>query len=125
MANRTFYILDVFAEEKYAGNQLAVVRGANELSSAAMQKRAREKNYPFDYLIDEEQKIYPRFGATKTPHVFILNADLEVQYIGTIDDNPQDASSVKTKYVENAITALSQGKKPDPAETRAIGCGIR
>ena len=90
-----------------------------------MKKRAKEKQYPFVYLIDEEQKIYPRFGATKTPHVFILDSDLQVQYIGTIDDNPQDASRVKTKYVENAIAALKQGKKPDPAETRAIGCGIK
>jgi len=40
-----FYILDVFAEEKYAGNQLAVVRGATSLSDDAMQKIAKEMNY--------------------------------------------------------------------------------
>jgi trans-2,3-dihydro-3-hydroxyanthranilate isomerase len=41
----TFYILDVFAEEKYAGNQLAVVRDAAALSDGAMQKIAKEMNY--------------------------------------------------------------------------------
>jgi trans-2,3-dihydro-3-hydroxyanthranilate isomerase len=40
-----FYIVDVFAEEKYAGNQLAVVRNAGKLSSSEMQKIAHEMNY--------------------------------------------------------------------------------
>ena len=40
-----FYIVDVFAEEKYAGNQLAVIRGAARLSDETMQALAREMNY--------------------------------------------------------------------------------
>ena len=39
------FIVDVFAEEKYAGNQLAVVTGAAELSGEAMQRIARETNF--------------------------------------------------------------------------------
>lgn len=45
MAGRPFYIVDVFAQEKYAGNQLAVVRGAADLSGEAMQRIALEMNY--------------------------------------------------------------------------------
>ena len=90
-----------------------------------MQARAKEKNYPFVYLFDDGQKVYPKFGATRTPHVFLLTKDLQVAYIGAIDDNSQDASSVKEKYVENAIAALMKGEKPNPSETRAIGCTIR
>ena len=45
MAVPTFYIVDVFAERKYAGNQLAVFRGAGELSSDEMQSIAREMNF--------------------------------------------------------------------------------
>jgi trans-2,3-dihydro-3-hydroxyanthranilate isomerase len=41
----TFYIVDVFAEEKYAGNQLAVVRGGADLSEEALGKIALEMNY--------------------------------------------------------------------------------
>jgi trans-2,3-dihydro-3-hydroxyanthranilate isomerase len=41
----TFYIVDVFAEEKYAGNQLAVVRGGADLSYEALGKIALEMNY--------------------------------------------------------------------------------
>ncbi len=40
-----FYIVDVFAEKKYAGNQLAVFRHAKELSSEEMQQLARETNF--------------------------------------------------------------------------------
>lgn len=94
-------------------------------SFEAMQVRAKKRNYSFPYLLDEGQKVYPKFGATKTPHVFLLSKDLEVKYIGAIDDNSQDASAVKVKYVENAIAALEKGAAPDPAETRAVGCGIK
>lgn len=45
MVKRTFYIADVFAEEKYAGNQLAVIRSAGTLTGAEMQLIAREMNY--------------------------------------------------------------------------------
>ena len=41
----SFYILDVFAEEKYAGNQLAVVRVKKKLSDLEMQRIAREINF--------------------------------------------------------------------------------
>ena len=40
-----FYIVDVFAEEKYEGNQLAVFRNAGDISDAKMQRIAKEMNY--------------------------------------------------------------------------------
>jgi peroxiredoxin len=90
-----------------------------------MQKRAKEKNFPFKYLFDDGQKVYPTFGATRTPHVFLLDANRYVRYIGAIDNNAQEASLVTEKYVENAITALKAGNNPDPSETKAIGCTIK
>lgn len=89
-----------------------------------MKKRAKEKGFTFPYLMDKGQKVYPKFGATKTPHVFLLDADKVVQYIGAIDDSttPED---VEVKYLENAIVALKSGKKPTPTTTKAIGCSIK
>jgi peroxiredoxin len=92
---------------------------------ASMQKRAKEKQFPFKYLFDEGQKVFPAFGATRTPHIFLLDANRYVRYIGAIDDNAQDAALVTVKYVENAITSLKAGNNPDPAETKAIGCTIK
>lgn len=94
-------------------------------SFSAMQVRAEEKSFPFEYVIDEGQKVYPKYGATKTPHVFLLDKDLTVKYIGAIDDNHEDANLVKVKYVEDAISALEAGNDPDPATTRAVGCSIK
>jgi peroxiredoxin len=92
---------------------------------AAMQARAKEKKFPFKYLFDDGQKVYPAFGATRTPHVFLLDANRYVRYIGAIDDNAQDPAGGTIKYVENAIAALKAGNNPDPAETKAIGCTIK
>ena len=93
-----------------------------------MQKRAKDKGYTFPYLFDEEQTVYPLFGATKTPHVFVLantGAGFTVEYIGAIDDNYEDASKVTNKYVENALDALLAGNKPAVTTTKAIGCSIK
>lgn len=94
----------------------------------AMKIRAKQKGFTFPYLTDDGQKIYPQYGATKTPHVYILQKTDKgnvVKYIGAIDDNHQDANAVKVKYVENAVDALLSGKEIKETETRAIGCSIK
>lgn len=90
-----------------------------------MKVRAKEKGFAFPYLFDEGQKIYPQYGATKTPHVFLLDKNQIVKYIGAIDDNVDSAADVKGKYLENAIAALESGKTPSPETTKAIGCSIK
>ncbi|MGM0497578.1 MAG: thioredoxin family protein, partial [Bacteroidota bacterium] len=93
-----------------------------------MQKRAKNKNYPFPYLIDQEQEVYKDYGATRTPHVFVLENEGEkftVQYIGTIDDNYKNPDKVKKTYLADAVNALLKGKEPNPEKTKAIGCTIK
>lgn len=96
-----------------------------EDSFAAMQSRAKDKKFPFPYLFDEKQSVYPKFGATRTPHVFILDKALVVRYIGAIDDNPETPEQVKKRYVEDAANAVLRGQKPQPDFTRAVGCTIK
>jgi peroxiredoxin len=90
-----------------------------------MVEYARKKGYTFPYLIDETQAVTRAFGATNTPHVFVLNRYLKVAYVGTIDDNPRNASAVTKKYVEEAVDALLAGKSVPTTKTKAIGCGIK
>ena len=90
--------------------------------------RAKEKGFTFPYLFDEGQKIYPQYGATKTPHVYILEKTAKgniVKYIGAIDDNYQDEKEVKVKYVEDAVDSLLKGKEVEVKTTKAIGCSIK
>jgi peroxiredoxin len=94
----------------------------------AMKARAKAKGFTFPYLMDEGQKIYPQYGATKTPHVYLLEKTRKgnvVKYIGAIDDNYKDASAVNEKYVENAVDALLKDQEIKVKETRAIGCSIK
>jgi peroxiredoxin len=93
-----------------------------------MVKVAKKKSYKFPYLIDESQSVAKAYGATNTPHVFILSKEeknLKVVYIGAIDDNARDASAVSKKYVEDAVDALLTGKSVTTAKTKAVGCGIK
>ncbi len=94
-------------------------------SYAAMKKRAMEKKYPFKYLIDGGQKVFPQFGATRTPHIFLVDNDRVVRYIGAIDNNAQDGSAATEHYVASAIEALQKGEDPNPDFTKAIGCTIK
>ena len=91
-----------------------------------MKVRAEEKGFNFPYLFDEGQKVYPKFGASKTPHVYIVSKpEMKVEYIGAIDDSSRDASTVKVKYIETVVDELLAGKTPSITETRAIGCSIK
>jgi peroxiredoxin len=93
-----------------------------------MKKLAEKKGYDFPYLFDETQAVSRTFGATNTPHVFLLKkegADFKVAYIGAIDDNAKDASAVSKKYVEEAIEAITAGSAIGTEKTKAIGCTIK
>lgn len=93
-----------------------------------MKTRAKEKKFTFPYLFDDGQRIYPQYGATKTPHVYVLQKTGKgnvVKYIGAIDDNFEDEKAVKEKYVENAVNALLSNKDVPVKETKAIGCSIK
>lgn len=90
-----------------------------------MKKLAKKKKYPFNYVYDETQEIAKAFGATRTPHVYVLDKDRVVRYIGAIDDNSEDPAMAKEHYVANAVDALLSGKEIATKETKAIGCGIK
>lgn len=94
-------------------------------SFEAMQERAKEMNYPFLYLFDEGQEVYPVYGATRTPEVFLLDADKVVRYHGAIDDSVRDEEAVKEKFLEKALESLKKGEAPAPAVTKAVGCSIK
>jgi peroxiredoxin len=97
-------------------------------SFESMVTRAKSKGFTFPYLRDETQTIAKTYGATRTPHVYLLKKEgkeLVVKYIGAIDDNSQDVAAVKEKYVEAAIAQLEKGEEVKPSLTKAIGCSIK
>jgi peroxiredoxin len=109
--------------KKYKDKGVAVIAVNQKLSEdiEAVKKRAEEKGFNFPYCFDQSQDAARAYGARVTPHFYILDKDRTVQYMGAFDDS---AKSPKENYVENAVEALLAGKKPEKAETDAIGCGI-
>lgn len=93
-----------------------------------MKTRAKEKGFTFPYLFDKGQEVSDKFWATRTPEVYILQKTDKgnvIQYTGAIDDNHEDATAVKKKYVEDALEALLQNKKINVTQTKAIGCSVK
>lgn len=121
--------------EKYASKGFPVVTiNANDPEKSPgdsfqeMSEYAKKNKYTFAYLFDESQKVARAFGATNTPHVFVLSKvenEFKVAYIGAIDNNVKDTSSVTEKYVETAVDALLNGKSFSTTKTKAIGCTIK
>lgn len=93
-----------------------------------MIERSVEKGFTFPYLFDDGQTIYPQYGATKTPHVYVLEKvgqENIVKYIGAIDNNYKDEKLATDKYVEDAVNALLNNEPVKVETTRAIGCSIK
>jgi len=91
---------------------------------AAMKTRAEQKGFNFPYLFDATQKIGHQYGALVTPHVFLLDRQRKIAYIGAVDDSMQPGD-VKNSYLRDAIEAQLAGKKPPQQTTTAFGCGIQ
>ncbi len=93
-----------------------------------MVAQAKRKKYSFPYLVDETQHVAKAFGASNTPHVFVLKKEANnftLAYVGTIDNNSREESAADKKYVEDVVTALLGKKAVPTTRTKAIGCGIK
>jgi peroxiredoxin len=89
-----------------------------------MKERAEEKGFNFPYLYDPSQQIARDYGATVTPHVFVLDGQRRVAYMGAIDDS-QDESKIEQQHLRDALDALLAGQTPATATTQQFGCSIK
>lgn len=95
---------------------------------AEMENRAEAEGFKFPYLYDENQEVSKLYGPLRTPHVFLLEKTDEgniVRYVGAIDNDTENTSPDKISYVDQAIRTLMEGGNPEPATTKAIGCGVK
>ena len=93
-----------------------------------MIKYANDHEFKHAYVNDTDQSVAKVFGATNTPHVFIVKKEggkFVLSYIGAIDNNTKDADAADKKYVEDAVDAILEGKTPPMTKTKAIGCTIK
>jgi peroxiredoxin len=100
-------------------------RFGSEDSLEEMVEHAKNNGYNFPYAQDPGSKLATAFGATKTPHIYLFNADDKLVYLGAIDDNAKNAKKVEVPFLANAIDALLAGKPINPQTTKALGCSIK
>jgi peroxiredoxin len=90
-----------------------------------MVERAKEKGFAFDYLRDESQEVAKEYGALRTPHFYVFDADRKLRYTGRMDDNPRQPGEESTSELRDALDALLDGKEPPVAMTNPIGCNVK
>ena len=90
-----------------------------------MQARAKKAKYDFYYTLDKGSKLASAFGASKTPHIYLLNNKGTLVYTGAIDDNARRPRKVENPYLMDAINAMVTGDKINTTSTKALGCSIK
>lgn len=90
-----------------------------------MKRRAQQKGYPFPYLFDETQEVARKYGAQRTPEVFLFDQKWKLVYHGAIDDNWEDERKVRSTYLRDAILAVLENRKPPVEETQPVGCTVK
>jgi hypothetical protein len=90
-----------------------------------MVERSREKKFPFPYARDESQDIARVYGALRTPHFYVFDAQRKLRYTGRMDDNPRSPGQEKTHELRDAVDALLAGKEPPNKMTNPIGCNVK
>jgi peroxiredoxin len=90
-----------------------------------MKQKAKEKNFKFPYLRDESQQIALAYGALRTPHYYVFDAQRKLRYTGRMDDNPRNPGKETTHELRDAIDAVLAGKEPAVPLTNPIGCNVK
>lgn len=94
-------------------------------SLADMRKRKQDKGYAFTYALDKDHKLADAYGATRTPHVYLLDKNNKLVFVGAIDDNSRDRAAVDAYYIKDALADLTAGRAIATPTSRALGCTIK
>ena len=90
-----------------------------------MVERAKEKGFRFAYVRDDSQDVARAYGALRTPHFYVFDADRKLRYTGRMDDNPRTPGQETTRELRDALDALLEGGEPPAPVTNPIGCNVK
>jgi peroxiredoxin len=106
--------------------------GAGKQGNGAEATRKGQSEYGMQYpvLLDESGNVGHLYGAERTPHMYVINAEGVLVYRGAIDNSPdgegQSPEGGKlVNYVASALQAVRSGGKVEPAETKPYGCSVK
>jgi peroxiredoxin len=112
---------------------LAINSGAPGKQGHGVERNREGKakfNLTHPILLDETGKIGKLYGATRTPHLYVINREGKLVYRGAVDNSPDgEADSPKggtlVRYVDDAIAAVAANKPVAAADTEAYGCSVK
>lgn len=112
--------------QDYRAKGIAVIGINSNVTEPAseVKSHAAEKRLTFAILKDESSKIADRFGATRTPEVYVLDGNNKLVYHGRID-NSQKVEGVTANDVRDALDEMLAGKQVTKTGGAAFGCTIR
>lgn len=90
-----------------------------------MKERVQERGFQFPYLRDESQDVALSYGALRTPHFYVFDADRKLRYTGRMDDNPRNPGSETTHELRDAVDALLANREVETPLTNPIGCNVK
>lgn len=90
-----------------------------------MKEMAKAQSYEFPYVVDATSDVARHFGASKTPDVFLFDADGKLVYKGAVGEGGGRPKEDGETYLKNALDALLAGQPVAKPETKAIGCSIK
>lgn len=90
-----------------------------------MVARMQQHKFPWVYLHDATQDVARAYGALRTPHFYVFDADRRLVYTGRGVDSPRDASRIKVNDLANAIEELIAGRPIRVPKTNPIGCNVK
>jgi hypothetical protein len=90
-----------------------------------MVERMDQYKFPWKYLHDATQDVARAYGALRTPHFFVFDADRKLVYTGRAVDTPRDATQATVFDLDNALTELLAGGAITAPVTNPIGCNVK
>ena len=90
-----------------------------------MVTRMEQHKFPWVYLRDESQDVARAYGALRTPHFYVFDAQRKLVYTGRGVDQPRDASKVTRNDLANALEELVAGRPIRTPKTNPIGCNVK
>ena len=118
--------------EKYAGKSVKFV-GINSNSVATnatdsfdhMVQRMDEHKFPWTYVRDESQEVALAYGAMRTPHFYVFDAERKLVYTGRAVDNPRETDKMTVNDLENALDEHLAGNPITTPLTNPLGCNVK
>lgn len=94
----------------------------------ALNDMKEKKSYARFVLLDETGEVGQKYGAKTTPHMFVIDKEFKVQYMGAIDSvasTDSDDIEGATNYVKVALNDLKAGNEIKVAKTKPYGCSVK